>query len=86
MEHHNCHDLLESLSDYVDHDLNAEMCVEIERHLQNCENCRIVIDTLKKTVELYHTTTRRPDVPEDVRERLYMCLGLDEFIQRQDSL
>ena len=48
-----CKQLLGNLSEYIDGDLQAELCAEIEAHLKDCDNCRVVINTLKKTVELY---------------------------------
>jgi predicted anti-sigma-YlaC factor YlaD len=64
----------------VDGDLGDELCAEIDRHLQNCENCRIVIDSLRKTVYLYHATAELPSLPEDARERLFTRLDLGEFL------
>ena len=77
-----CHDLLNSLSEYVDGDLAGELCAELERHLAGCENCRIVVDTLRKTVYLVHAANDQPDVPADVRERLYHCLDLDDYLKK----
>jgi len=83
MEHsENCRDLLNSLSDYVDGSLQEEFCVEIERHMSACEDCRIVIDTLRKTVDLYQTTSGPSAVPDDVRQRLFHRLDLDAFLNR----
>jgi adenosine deaminase len=79
-EHEHCRYLLGSLSDYIDATLEGEICAEIERHLDGCENCRVVVDTLRKTVSIVHTTNSDPSMPEDVRERLYKCLDLDEFL------
>ena len=83
MDHENCHRLLSSLSEFVDGSLDIGLCVEIERHLAGCENCRVVIDSLRKTIYLYHVTAQETaDVPTDVRRRLYHRLNLDEFIQK----
>lgn len=82
MEHQNCHSLLSSLSDYVDGSLGEELCIEIERHMQGCENCRIVIDTLRKTIYLYHATATPARVPDEVRGRLFHRLELDEFLKQ----
>lgn len=79
-EHKNCRDLLASLSDYVDGTLQPELCQEIERHMAGCQDCQIVVDTLRKTVSLYRTTTPPPALPDDVRNRLYRRLDLDEFL------
>ncbi len=83
--HQNCQDLLGSLSDYVDGTLGEQLCDEIERHVSECEDCRIVIDTLKKAIYLYHKTAAPPDVPSDVRERLFKRLALDEFLQQGET-
>lgn len=83
MNHQTCHDLLDSLSDYVDGSLGEQLCAEIERHLENCTDCQVVVDTLRKTIYLYHATSSPPYVPEDVRHRLFRRLDLDEFLEKE---
>jgi len=78
--HEDCRQLLNSLSDYVDGDLPQELCDEIELHMNDCDNCRIVVDTLSKTISLYQTSSEPAFVPEDVRQRLFHRLDLDEFL------
>lgn len=78
--HEECRHLLDSLSDYVDGDLQQDLCDEIELHMKDCENCRIVVDTLSKTVSLYQTSSEPAEVPDEVRQRLYHRLDLDEFL------
>lgn len=78
MNHDECQHLLSQLSDYVNGELGKTMCAEIERHLAGCDNCRIVVDTLRHTVELYQTQGRDP-IPGDVQERLYKVLNLQDF-------
>jgi anti-sigma factor (TIGR02949 family) len=81
--HKSCRHLLASLSDFVDGELEAELCEEIERHMEGCENCQIVVDTLRKTIYLYRRSATPPDVPLDVRQRLFHRLNLDEFAARE---
>jgi anti-sigma factor RsiW len=80
-DQHNCRHLLGELSDYVDGELEGELCAELERHLLDCENCRIVVDTLRKTVYIVHANTEPGEVPADVRERLFKCLDLNEYLK-----
>ena len=80
MDHDNCKSLLAGISDYVDGTAQEEFCRELERHLEGCENCRIVVDTMKKTVYLYQSTSE-PDMPADVRERLFKRLDMEEFLK-----
>jgi len=79
--HEDCRQLLGSLSEFVDGELQQELCDEIESHMDDCENCRIVVDTLRKTISLYQTTSDPATVPEDVRQRLFHRLDLDEFLK-----
>jgi len=76
----NCRSLLGSLSDYVDGTAQDELCRELERHLAECEDCRIVVDTLKKTVYLYHANADTA-LPMPVRERLFKRLNLDDYLK-----
>jgi anti-sigma factor RsiW len=75
----NCRELFQTISDYVDGSLASDLCTELERHLQDCQNCRVVVDTLRKTIDLYHTTNPVAEIPAEVRERLYVRLQLDDF-------
>lgn len=77
-----CKHLLASLSDYLDGELEAELCAELELHLQACDNCRVVINTLRKTVELYQQTPIPADLPGAVRERLFYKLQLEDYLPK----
>lgn len=78
----NCGAFLEEISDYVDGVLGEALCAEIERHIADCDDCRVVVDTLKKTIYLYHeTSSARTEIPTDVRSRLFRRLSLDDFIE-----
>lgn len=80
-EKHHCHHLIETLSDYVDGELAPELCAELERHLSECDNCRIVVNTLKKTIDLYRTPSAEDMLPDDIRQRLYYRLHLQDFLK-----
>jgi len=83
MDHKNCRHLLDSLSEYVDGDLGDELCQEINRHLEDCEDCHIVVDSLRKTIYLYHETAPKDTVPIDVRQRLFQRLDLEEYLNKR---
>jgi anti-sigma factor (TIGR02949 family) len=78
--HSNCERLLGSLSEYIDGELPPELCQELEKHLASCENCRVVLNTTKRTIDLVHAPVEKPDLPEDVRERLFKRLNLDDYL------
>jgi anti-sigma factor (TIGR02949 family) len=76
-----CKDLLGTLSEYVDGTLQKELCAELEKHLAGCDNCRIVVNTLRKTIELYRESGETEDIPAEIRQRLYFRLNLEDFLK-----
>ena len=75
--HPGCEQVLSQLSDYIDGELEASLCAELEAHLAECPDCRVMVDTLRKTVTLYRTQAKAA-LPSDVEHRLYRVLKLEE--------
>lgn len=80
MSHEECTHFLGSLSDYIDGTLDETLCVEIRKHMQECERCRIVVDSIGKTISLYQTVEAQTSVPDEVRQRLFKRLELDDYL------
>ncbi len=77
-----CQSLLGFLSDYVDGELSEELCREIESHASECENCRVVLDTLRKTISLYHVSSEEtPELSGETREKLFKTLNLEDYLK-----
>ncbi len=80
--HAECRKLLGSLSEYIDGELRPELCRELEKHLAECENCRIVLNTTRRTIDLVRLPPGpQPAMPEAVRERLFKRLHLDDYLK-----
>ncbi len=71
-----CRELKDKLSAYLDGELESAICAEIEQHLHNCEDCRVVVDTLNKTITLYRHYGQA-SVPPDTHDRLTRVLNLE---------
>ncbi|MEA4908854.1 MAG: anti-sigma factor [Chloroflexi bacterium] len=79
-DQHDCHQILGSLMDYFDGTLPEELCAELEAHLCECQNCQIVVNTTRKTIELYQTAAKEEGaIPAAVRSRLFTRLNLDDY-------
>jgi anti-sigma factor RsiW len=74
--HAGCQELVSWLSDYIDGDLEAGLCAELELHLADCRNCQVMVDTVRKTITLYHSQASA-ELPSDVENRLYKVLKLE---------
>ncbi len=83
-EHKHCRTILDNLSPYLDGEASEALCAEIERHLAACTDCRVVVDTLNKTIALYHTLPQT-ELPDSLRKRLYKTLDLEQFLHRDES-
>lgn len=78
-----CRTLLGFLSEYVDGELSEELCQEIENHIAECQNCRVVVDTLRKTVSLYHdSAAESAEIPVEMRTKLFKTLHLEDYLKR----
>lgn len=65
-----CKEMLDKLSDYIDGELDPQMCKDLERHMQDCNPCLFFIDSLKKTITLYKYASNEP-LPKEVHLRLH---------------
>jgi anti-sigma factor RsiW len=75
-KHQDSRELLSALCDYVDGELEPALCAKLEAHLAECPDCRVLVDTLRRTIVLYRTQSR-PAVPDEVKARLYRVLKLE---------
>lgn len=67
--HSNCLALFEKLSEYIDRELDAPTCKDIEAHIQDCKPCQVCMGTLKQTIELCKHLKHR-SVPETFHRKL----------------
>lgn len=68
-----CKTLIVELATYLDEDLDPVLRAEIEQHLDKCKNCRLIVDTTKKTIQIFCNSEPAP-LPEDTRHRLHQAL------------
>lgn len=78
-EHIRCGELLDELSDYLDGEAKEEVCATIEAHMLECPDCRVMVDTLRKTIHLYREQEAQLGIPDEVRERLMVSLDLQDW-------
>jgi anti-sigma factor RsiW len=69
----NCEDVIHDLSDFIDGDLDGALKQELESHLKDCEDCRLVVDQTRKTIEVF-CDSEPVELPGEVRARLHDAL------------
>ena len=73
-----CEEVLANISDYVDGDLAKDLCAKIELHMGECHNCRVVVDTMRRTVEIVQLSDEGEGLPTDIHQRLLARLQLPD--------
>jgi anti-sigma factor (TIGR02949 family) len=68
-----CDDFLKELSDYLDESVEGELRHELEAHITECPNCWVMLDTTKKTLQIYKGLEPEP-IPSELHSRLMTAL------------
>jgi len=64
-----CKEFLQELTDYLDSTVDAELRVKLERHISECPNCFVILDTTQKTIKVYKGVEPQA-IPNEVHVRL----------------
>ena len=70
-----CEQVLRDIQTYLDGEIAAPSCDEIERHLGVCGSCLDRADFLRELKELLRTRCGCDDVPADLEARVRSVLG-----------
>jgi anti-sigma factor RsiW len=65
-----CEELLSMLNEYVDGSADPSICQEFEKHMAGCNPCQVVVDNIRKTIQLYKEG-KPYELPPGFRERLH---------------
>jgi anti-sigma factor RsiW len=69
----NCKSVIREISNYIDGELESELRLELEQHLGQCEDCKMVVDQTKLTVDVF-CDSEPVELPADVKSRLHEAL------------
>lgn len=69
----NCEDVIHELSNFLDGEMSAAAVEDLEVHLEECSDCKIVVNQTKKTIELY-CDCEPVELPKEMRKRLHEAL------------
>jgi len=68
-----CDQFLQELSDYLDEEVREDVRRELEKHMAECPNCWVMVDTTKKTLSIYKKLDPDP-LPEPLKARLMQAI------------
>ena len=68
-----CTEFLKELTEYLDGTANASLREELDEHMQWCHDCKVVLNTTKKTIEIYRDN-KLYELPERLRVQLHEAI------------
>jgi anti-sigma factor RsiW len=69
----NCKGVIREISNYIDGELELAIRQKLERHLEHCEDCTLILDQTRKSIEILCDSEAIP-LPSDLRMRLRTAL------------
>lgn len=64
-----CKEFLHELNDYLDEVVDVQLRRRIEAHITECPNCFVILDTTKRTIQVYKGMQPQT-LPDEVHSRL----------------
>lgn len=64
-----CEEVVRQLSEYLDGELDPALAEQLVRHFEHCEDCGLVVNTTRKTIDLYCKAEPAP-LPPEVQKQL----------------
>jgi hypothetical protein len=86
MKDFDCKTIFEMLSQYLDQELPAVTCEELDRHIRDCAPCVEFVASLKRSIQLcrqYETAEQPPAVPASLKQSLSQAY--QEMLARKHS-
>lgn len=48
-----CEEILRALNEFVDGEGVSPICEEFAKHLQGCDPCKVVVDNIRQTIQVF---------------------------------
>ena len=68
-----CKDFLKELSDFLDDTLDPNIRAALNKHVDECPNCWVILDTTQRTIKVYKGLEPQT-IPQDIHSRLMTAL------------
>jgi len=68
-----CRQFLQELNEFLDETTDQDMKLRLQRHVSECPNCFVIVDTTRRTMEVYKGMEPQA-IPENVKARLWLAL------------
>ena len=74
--HHHKENIIKMVQEQLGRGIDADIIEDVARHMEECPECKIYVDSVKETVKIYRVTELEQSIPDDVSDRLFKVLDL----------
>ncbi len=71
-------EVLNRVCEYLGLDLDSEPCQQVQNYLESNPHCKVFVDNIKKTVQIYKVTEGCEELTDDACRKLFTNLNLNE--------
>ena len=64
-----CREIFARLSEYLDGELESDICSQLEEHMDDCPPCQAFLETLRRTVAVTRDLPAQT-LPDDMKDEL----------------
>ncbi len=79
-----CKEFLQEISDFLDENVDQELRQKLEAHITQCPNCFVILDTTKKTIQVFKGVDAQP-IPAEVHNRLMVAIEKKAAARRRHT-
>jgi hypothetical protein len=69
----NCKGVIRELSNYIEGALDPVVVQELEHHLGHCDDCKMLLDQTRKTIDIF-CGSKRVELTNEARARIHAAL------------
>ncbi len=80
-KHEHSKDILKLVEEQLGRDVDGELISDLSNHMEECPDCKVYIDSVRQTIKLYRVSEKEQSIPDDVSDRLFKVLNLNEYNQ-----
>ncbi len=64
------------ICDQMGEDIDNPICEKLAQYMEECPDCKVYYDSVRKVIKLVRSCEEEQSVPEDVSDRLFKVLNL----------
>ncbi|MBT6915169.1 MAG: hypothetical protein HOA38_07000 [Candidatus Marinimicrobia bacterium] len=83
--HNHSEKMISMIQKHLGRDLGVEAKGELKKHISECPDCKVYVDSIEETVKFYRKNNAVNEMPSGVSERLFKVLELKNNSTKEEN-